>query len=147
MTGDSATFADALHFGRFSTAWLWIGPSLDRRTTKSKVMAFLWCNSLLLNMLNTFLCKIMKRNWNVSLNHVLPSDRTLGILKIGPLYHCHTQLNVCEKEELQCFLYLIQIFGCYWSLEQCNILAHAVRKMYNLLQFNPNGRHIKETSP
>ena len=46
MTGDSATFADALHFGRFSTAWLWIGPSLDRRTTKSKVMAFLWCNSL-----------------------------------------------------------------------------------------------------
>ena len=52
----------------------------------------------------------MKRNWNVSLNHVLPSDGTLGILKIGPLNHCHTQLNVCEKEELQCFLYLIQIF-------------------------------------
>ena len=23
----------------------------------------------------------------------------------------HTQLNVCEKEELPCFLYLIQIFG------------------------------------
>ena len=46
MTGDSATFADALHFGRFSTALLWIGPSLDRRTTKSKLTAFLWCNSL-----------------------------------------------------------------------------------------------------
>ena len=25
----------------------------------------------------------------------------------------HTQLNVCEKEELPCFLYLIQIFDCY----------------------------------
>ena len=24
----------------------------------------------------------------------------------------HTQLNVCEKEELPCFLYLIQIFAC-----------------------------------
>ena len=23
----------------------------------------------------------------------------------------HTQLNVCEKEGFQCFLYLIQIFG------------------------------------
>ena len=38
--------ANALHSGRFSTAWLWIGPSLDRRTPKSKVTAFLWCNSL-----------------------------------------------------------------------------------------------------
>ena len=27
----------------------------------------------------------------------------------------HTQLNVCEKEELQCFLYLIQIFGAICS--------------------------------
>ena len=24
----------------------------------------------------------------------------------------HTQLNVCEKEEFSCFIYLIQIFGC-----------------------------------
>ena len=46
MTGDSANFADALHSGRFSTAWLWIGPSLDRRTPKSELTAFLWCNSL-----------------------------------------------------------------------------------------------------
>ena len=29
----------------------------------------------------------------------------------GPLFCKHTQLNVCEKEELPCFLYLIQIFG------------------------------------
>ena len=41
---------------------------------------------------------------------MLPSYRTWNILKIGPLYHCHTQLNVCEKEGLQCFSYLIQIF-------------------------------------
>ena len=34
-------------------------------------------------------------------------------ISVGPLNHCHTQLNVCEKEELQCFLYLIQIFGRY----------------------------------
>ena len=47
MTGDSANFADALLSGRFSTAWLWIGPSLDRRTPKSEVTAFLWCNSLI----------------------------------------------------------------------------------------------------
>jgi hypothetical protein len=46
MTGDSANFADALHSGRFSTARLWIGPSLDWPTPKSKVTAFLWCNSL-----------------------------------------------------------------------------------------------------
>ena len=46
MTGDSANFADALLSGRFSTAWLWIGPSLDRRTPKSEVTAFFWCNSL-----------------------------------------------------------------------------------------------------
>ena len=46
MTEDSANFAKALHSGRFSTAWLWIGPSLDRRTPKSEVTAFLWCNSL-----------------------------------------------------------------------------------------------------
>ena len=46
MTGDSANFADALHFGHYSTAWLWIGPSLDRQTPKSLVTAFLWCNSL-----------------------------------------------------------------------------------------------------
>ena len=46
MTGDSANFADALHSGRFSTAWFWIGPSLDRRTPKIELMAFLWCNSL-----------------------------------------------------------------------------------------------------
>ena len=26
---------------------------------------------------------------------------------------CHTQLNVCEKKELPCFLYLIQIFRQY----------------------------------
>ena len=25
----------------------------------------------------------------------------------------HTQLNVCEKEELPCFLYLIQIFAIF----------------------------------
>ena len=37
--------------------------------------------------------------------------QVFDILEIGPLYHGHTQLNVCEKEELQCFLYLIQIFG------------------------------------
>jgi hypothetical protein len=48
MTGESANFADVLHSGRFSTAWFWIGPSLDRRTPKSKVTAFLWCNSLTL---------------------------------------------------------------------------------------------------
>ena len=30
-----------------------------------------------------------------------------------PKIRCwHTQLNVCEKEEFQCFLYLIQIFVC-----------------------------------
>ena len=52
----------------------------------------------------------MKRNLKF-LNYVLPSDRTLDILEIGPLYNSHTQLNVCEKEELPCFLYLIQIFG------------------------------------
>ena len=28
----------------------------------------------------------------------------------------HTQLNVCEKEELPCFLYLIQIFDTYLSI-------------------------------
>ena len=35
---------------------------------------------------------------------------TLDILEIGPLDDSHTQLNVCEKEEFPCFLYLIQIF-------------------------------------
>ena len=39
--------------------------------------------------------------------------QVFDILEIGPLYHGHTQLNVCEKEELQCFLYLIQIFGIW----------------------------------
>ena len=34
-----------------------------------------------------------------------------GLLEIGPLYYKHTQLNVCEKEELPCFLYLLQIFA------------------------------------
>ena len=53
----------------------------------------------------------MKRKLKfISLIYVLPSDRTLDILEIGPLYNSHTQLNVCEEEELQCFLYLIQIF-------------------------------------
>jgi hypothetical protein len=53
----------------------------------------------------------MKRKLKcMSLNYVMPSDRTLDILEIGPLYNKHTQLNVCEKEELPCFLYLIQIF-------------------------------------
>ena len=47
----------------------------------------------------------------ISLNYVLLSDRTLDIFEIGPLYNSQTQLNVCEKEELPCFLYLIQIFG------------------------------------
>ena len=37
MTGDATNFVDALHSGRFSTAWLLFGPSLDRRTPKSKV--------------------------------------------------------------------------------------------------------------
>ena len=32
-------------------------------------------------------------------------------MTFGPLKCSHTQLNVCEKEELSCFLYLIQIFG------------------------------------
>ena len=27
----------------------------------------------------------------------------------------HTQLNLCEKEELPCFLYLIQIFVMNWT--------------------------------
>ena len=47
MTGDSANFADTLLSGRISTARLWIGQSLDRRTPKIEVTAFLWCNSLL----------------------------------------------------------------------------------------------------
>ena len=33
------------------------------------------------------------------------------IMTFGPLKCRHTQLNVCEKEELPCFLYLIQIFA------------------------------------
>ena len=37
-------------------------------------------------------------------------SQDFGLLEIGPLYYKHTQLNVCEKEELPCFLYLIQIF-------------------------------------
>ena len=32
------------------------------------------------------------------------------ILTFGPLKCKHTQLNLCENEELLCFLYLIQIF-------------------------------------
>jgi hypothetical protein len=44
--------ADALHSGRFSTAWHWIGPSLDWRTPKSKITAFLWCNSLYMTYLS-----------------------------------------------------------------------------------------------
>ena len=44
----------------------------------------------------------------ISLNCVLPSDRTFDILKIGVL-------NVCEKEGFSCFLYLIQIFDTLQS--------------------------------
>ena len=95
---------------------------------------FLTNEKTLLNILNTFLCKIMKRKLKcISLNYVLPSDSTLDILEIGPLYHSHTQLSVCEKEELQCFLYLIQIFEwvqfkgilkqhCFRSYEQINFI-------------------------
>ena len=82
-------------------SWIWIIKHI-----------FLINEKTLLNILNTFLCKIMKRKLKcISLNYVLPSDRTLDILEIGPLYNKHTQLNVCEKEELPCFLYLIQIFA------------------------------------
>ena len=81
-------------------SWIWIIKHI-----------FLINEKTLLNILNTFLCKIMKRKLKcISLNYVLPSDRTLDILEIGPLYNKHTQLNVCEKEELPYFLYLIQIF-------------------------------------
>ena len=39
-----------------------------------------------------------------------------------PKIRCwHTQLNVCEKEEFQCFLYLIQIFASHIG----NMLTHA----------------------
>ena len=38
-------------------------------------------------------------------------SQDLGLLEIGPLYCKHTQLNVCEKEELPCFLYLMKIFA------------------------------------
>ena len=38
-------------------------------------------------------------------------DITLNILGTFYVKSKHTQLNVCEKEELTCFLYLIQIFG------------------------------------
>ena len=37
-------------------------------------------------------------------------SQDFGLLEIGPLYCKHTQLNLCEKEELPCFLYLIQTF-------------------------------------
>ena len=47
MTEDAANFADSLCSGRFSTARLWIDPSLDRRTPKSHLTGFLWCNSLI----------------------------------------------------------------------------------------------------
>ena len=30
----------------------------------------------------------------------------------------HTQLNVCEKKELPCFLYLIQIFVVHYTTAQ-----------------------------
>ena len=85
-------------------SWIWIIKHI-----------FLINEKTLLNILDTFLCKIMKRKlkW-ISLNYVLPSYRTLDILEIGSLYNKHTQLNVCEKEEFQCFLYLIQIFGLNW---------------------------------
>ena len=54
----------------------------------------------------------MKRKLKcISLNYVLPSDRTLDILEIGPLYNKHTQLNVCEKEELRCAFTTNKKFG------------------------------------
>ena len=82
MTGDSATFADALHFGRFSTAWLWIGPSLDWQTQKSEVMAFLWCNSLFsdkVSDIHFYLCKapVLIRIVPNTEYHETPQFRTL----------------------------------------------------------------------
>ena len=46
----------------------------------------------------------------------------LWTFRNGPLYYKHTQLNVCEKEELPCFLYLIQIFGAKSLKERRNPL-------------------------
>ena len=98
-------------------SWIWIIKHI-----------FLINEKTLLNILDTFLCKIMKRKLKcISLNYVLPSDRTLNILEIGPLYNSHTQLNVYEKEKLQCFLYLIQIFDEF----KANILSSLVCSLRN----------------
>ena len=64
----------------------------------------------LLNILGTFLCKIMKKKFKCIFKLCAAILQDLKYPKIGPLYHCHTQLNVCEKEELQCFSYFKILF-------------------------------------
>ena len=91
----------------------------------------------------------MKRKLKcISLNYVLPSDRTLDILEIGPLYNKHTQLNVCEKEELPCFLYLIQIFGYIPICIMYNLIQNSIREADGstiLLEFRKKSELISKT--
>ena len=61
---------------------------------------------------------------------MLPSYRTLDILEIGSLDNKHTQLNVCEKEELPCFLYLIQIFGAQGTSSIIDVITEIVDSKY-----------------
>ena len=78
---------------------------------------------------------------------MLPSYRTWNILKIGPLYHCHTQLNVCEKEGLQCFSYLIQIFD---PISNTNYLYYTQlncgRKAWAALPFDRHAASLNVTA-
>ena len=83
----------------YKSSWIWIIKHI-----------FLINEETLLNILDTFLCKIMKRKMKCIFELCAAIWQEFGHPKIGPLYHCHTQLNVCEKEGLQCFSYLIQIF-------------------------------------
>ena len=98
----------------YKSSWIWIIKHI-----------FLINEETLLNILDTFLCKIMKRKMKCIFELCAAIWQEFGQPKISPLYHCHTQLNVCEKEGLQCFSYLIQIFG-YTTI---NLISTAVSRL------------------
>jgi hypothetical protein len=65
-----------------------------------------------------------KGQFCISIFNNIPKLEKVGVTpfktkkEIGPLYNKHTQLNVCGKEDLPCFLYSIQIFGFYFTMEK-----------------------------